>query len=172
MSSLSSFHQPSINPVAHLYSSVHHSPDWMPPAVSADSCSYSPQRSLFTSKSGGTAHRPVQFPKEETGNFSCKKKKKQLLLGQRVHCSRALKQRWRHFMEPTKECKCWFRWWWVAFEAEGDKRTERLHSTWWWGPPGPQASSSLMTERGRIAPPCNPGSLWHECFPWAKITAI
>lgn len=101
-----------------------------------------------------------------------KQKKQRLLLGQRVHCSRVLQQRWRRLTEPTKECKCCFRWWWVAFEAEGDKRTETLHSTWWWGPPDPQASSSLMTEQGHIAPPCNPGSLWHECFPCAKITVI
>lgn len=42
------------------------------------------------------------------------------------------------------------------------KRTVRLHPTWWSGPPDPQASSSLMTEQGHIAPPYNPGSLSHE----------
>lgn len=114
----------------------------------------------------------LPFPKRKQGISHTKKTPPKLLSGQRVHCSRVLQQRWKCFMEPIKECKCCFRSWWVAFEAEGDKRTERLHSTWWWGPPDPQASSSLMTERGHIAPPCNPGSLWHECFPCAKITVI
>lgn len=113
------------------------------------------------------------FPKRKRGiSHTHTQKKKNSTRGQQVRCSRALQQKWRRFMEPTKECKCCLRWWWVAFEAEGDKRTERLHSTWWWGPPDPQASSSLMTVRGRIAPPCNRGSLWHECFPCAKITGI
>lgn len=54
---------------------------------------------------------------------------------------------------------------------EGEKNTERdkirtirLHPTWWWGPPDPQASSSLKTEQGHIAPPYNPGSPSHEDF--------
>ena len=48
--------------------------------------------------------------------------------------------------------------------GERDKRTIRLHPTWWWGPQDPQASSSLKRVRGHIAPPYNPGSPSHEDF--------
>jgi len=50
---------------------------------------------------------------------------------------------------------------------EGDQNRERekeirCYHTWWWGPPDPQASSSLETKQGHIVPPYSPESPSHE----------